>query len=49
MYFGRSGPDSHGLFPPQLESQCSDLDPEVAAALSMHLQPESLSPEMDFL
>ncbi|KAM7414081.1 hypothetical protein PAMA_019076 [Pampus argenteus] len=33
----------------QLESQCADLDPEVAAALSMHLDPHSLSPEMDFL
>ncbi|XP_039988971.1 Fanconi anemia group A protein isoform X2 [Xiphias gladius] len=28
----------------QLESECADLDPEVAAALSVHL-----SPEMDFL
>ncbi|XP_053175938.1 Fanconi anemia group A protein [Scomber japonicus] len=33
----------------QLESQCADLDPEVAAALSVHLDPRSLSPEMDFL
>ncbi|XP_041795312.1 Fanconi anemia group A protein-like [Chelmon rostratus] len=33
----------------QLESQCADLDPEVAAALSVHLDPHSLSPEMDFL
>ncbi|XP_050929308.1 LOW QUALITY PROTEIN: Fanconi anemia group A protein [Lates calcarifer] len=33
----------------QLESQCADLDPEVAAALSVHLGPQSLSPEMDFL
>ncbi|XP_071346052.1 Fanconi anemia group A protein [Trachinotus anak] len=33
----------------QLESQCADLDPEVAAALSVHLDPQSLSPEMDFL
>ncbi|KAM8891127.1 Fanconi anemia group A protein isoform 3-T3 [Spinachia spinachia] len=33
----------------ELESQCSDLDPEVAAALSVHLDPPSLSPEMDFL
>ncbi|XP_034391255.1 Fanconi anemia group A protein isoform X2 [Cyclopterus lumpus] len=33
----------------RLESQCADLDPEVAAALSMHLDPHSLSPEMDFL
>ncbi|XP_038562985.1 Fanconi anemia group A protein isoform X1 [Micropterus salmoides] len=33
----------------QLESQYTDLDPEVAAALSVHLDPHSLSPEMDFL
>ncbi|XP_044047745.1 Fanconi anemia group A protein [Siniperca chuatsi] len=33
----------------QLESQCADLDPEVAAALSVNLDPHSLSPEMDFL
>ncbi|KAF0040818.1 hypothetical protein F2P81_006716 [Scophthalmus maximus] len=33
----------------RLESQCADLDPEVAAALSMHLAAPSLSPEMDFL
>ncbi|KAM9854727.1 Fanconi anemia group A protein [Aulostomus maculatus] len=33
----------------QLESQCAGLDPEVAAALSMHLDPHRLSPEMDFL
>ncbi|KAM9351947.1 Fanconi anemia group A protein [Symphorus nematophorus] len=33
----------------QLASQCADLDPEVAAALSVHLDPHSLSPEMDFL
>nr|XP_046249117.1 Fanconi anemia group A protein isoform X2 [Scatophagus argus] len=33
----------------QLESQCADLDPEVAAALSVHLDSHSLSPEMDFL
>ncbi|KAL7401651.1 hypothetical protein ABVT39_002672 [Epinephelus coioides] len=33
----------------QLESQSADLDPEVAAALSVHLDPHSLSPEMDFL
>ncbi|XP_067445106.1 Fanconi anemia group A protein [Thunnus thynnus] len=33
----------------QLESYCADLDPEVAAALSVHLDPHSLSPEMDFL
>ncbi|XP_070763444.1 Fanconi anemia group A protein-like [Enoplosus armatus] len=33
----------------QLESQCADLDPEVAAALSVHLNPRILSPEMDFL
>ncbi|KAM4618892.1 Fanconi anemia group A protein [Polymixia lowei] len=33
----------------QLESQCAQLDPEVAAALSSHLGPDSLSQEMDFL
>ncbi|XP_040894604.1 Fanconi anemia group A protein isoform X2 [Toxotes jaculatrix] len=33
----------------QLESQCTDLDPEVAAALSALHSPHSLSPEMDFL
>ncbi|TKS73099.1 Fanconi anemia group A protein [Collichthys lucidus] len=33
----------------QLESQCADLDPEVSAALLVHLNPPSLSPEMDFL
>ncbi|XP_037623080.1 Fanconi anemia group A protein-like [Sebastes umbrosus] len=33
----------------QLESQCADLDSEVAAALSGHLDRHSLSPEMDFL
>ncbi|XP_023253185.1 Fanconi anemia group A protein [Seriola lalandi dorsalis] len=33
----------------QLESQCADLDPEVAAALSVHLHPQNSSPEMDFL
>ncbi|KAM9375887.1 LOW QUALITY PROTEIN: Fanconi anemia group A protein [Pholidichthys leucotaenia] len=33
----------------QLESTCADLDPELAAALSVHLDPHSLSPEMDFL
>ncbi|KAM8750465.1 Fanconi anemia group A protein isoform 3-T3 [Acanthopagrus schlegelii] len=33
----------------QLQSQCADLDPEVAAALSVHQDPHSLSPEMDFL
>ncbi|XP_071767373.2 Fanconi anemia group A protein [Centroberyx gerrardi] len=33
----------------QLESQCAELDPEVAAALSLHLGPDSLSQEMDFL
>ncbi|KAM4573595.1 Fanconi anemia group A protein [Odontesthes bonariensis] len=33
----------------QLESQCADLDPELAAALSVHLDLHSLSPEMDFL
>ncbi|XP_031697236.1 Fanconi anemia group A protein homolog [Anarrhichthys ocellatus] len=33
----------------QLESQCADLDREVASALSVHLDPHSLSPEMDFL
>ncbi|XP_067356273.1 Fanconi anemia group A protein isoform X4 [Channa argus] len=32
----------------QLESQCADLDPEVRAALSVHLDPHSLSPEIDF-
>lgn len=32
----------------QLESQCADVDPEVTAALSVHLSPHSLSPEMDF-
>ncbi|KAM4734789.1 Fanconi anemia group A protein isoform 2-T2 [Anableps anableps] len=33
----------------QLQSCCADLDPELAAALSVHLDPHSLSPEMDFL
>ncbi|XP_047201810.1 Fanconi anemia group A protein-like isoform X5 [Girardinichthys multiradiatus] len=33
----------------QLECQCADLDPELAAALSVHLDPHSLSPEVDFL
>ncbi|XP_034541105.1 Fanconi anemia group A protein-like isoform X2 [Notolabrus celidotus] len=33
----------------QLQSQCTDLDPEVAAALSLQLDPNSHSPEMDFL
>ncbi|XP_037834269.1 Fanconi anemia group A protein isoform X3 [Kryptolebias marmoratus] len=33
----------------QLESRCVDLDPELAAALSVHLDPHGLSPEMDFL
>ncbi|XP_034445145.1 Fanconi anemia group A protein isoform X2 [Hippoglossus hippoglossus] len=33
----------------RLESQCADVDPEVAAALSVHLGAPSLSPEMDFL
>lgn len=33
----------------QLESQCAELDPELAAALSVQLEPPSLSPEMDFL
>lgn len=33
----------------QLETQCTDLDPEVAAALSVQLDPHSLSPEMDFI
>ncbi|XP_069384578.1 Fanconi anemia group A protein isoform X2 [Paralichthys olivaceus] len=33
----------------RLESQCADLDPEVTAALSVHLSAPSLSPEMDFL
>ncbi|GLD72360.1 Fanconi anemia group A protein [Lates japonicus] len=32
----------------QLESQCADLDPEVAAALSVHSGSQSLSLEMDF-
>lgn len=31
----------------QLERQCADLDPELAAALCVHLEP--LSPELDFL
>lgn len=33
----------------QLQSRCAELDPEVASALSVHLDPHSLSPEMDFL
>ncbi|XP_061577263.1 Fanconi anemia group A protein [Cololabis saira] len=33
----------------QLEAQCAELDPELAAVLSVHLDPHSLSPEMDFL
>lgn len=33
----------------QLELRCVDLDPELAAALTVHLDPHSLSPEMDFL
>ncbi|XP_028304960.1 Fanconi anemia group A protein isoform X2 [Gouania willdenowi] len=33
----------------QLESRCTDVDLEVAAALSVHFDPPSLSPEMDFL
>ncbi|CAJ1057023.1 Fanconi anemia group A protein-like isoform X2 [Xyrichtys novacula] len=33
----------------QLQSQCADLDPEVAAALSVQLDPNSQSPIMDFL
>uniref|UniRef100_A0A3Q3IM50 Fanconi anaemia group A protein N-terminal domain-containing protein n=1 Tax=Monopterus albus TaxID=43700 RepID=A0A3Q3IM50_MONAL len=33
----------------ELETQCADLDPEVTTALSVHLDPHSLSPEMDFL
>ncbi|KAM3870011.1 LOW QUALITY PROTEIN: Fanconi anemia group A protein [Diretmus argenteus] len=33
----------------QLESRCAELDPEVAAALSLHLGPDSLSQVMDFL
>ncbi|XP_029377827.1 Fanconi anemia group A protein isoform X2 [Echeneis naucrates] len=33
----------------QLESQCADLDPEVAAALSVHLHLQNPSPVMDFL
>ncbi|XP_026166974.1 Fanconi anemia group A protein isoform X2 [Mastacembelus armatus] len=32
----------------QLETQCADLDPEVTAALSLHLNPHSLSPDLDF-
>lgn len=37
------------LLPVQLESRCADLDPELAAALSVQLEPPGLSPEMDFL
>ncbi|XP_035983093.1 Fanconi anemia group A protein isoform X2 [Fundulus heteroclitus] len=33
----------------QLECQCAELDPELAAALSVLLEPHSLSPEVDFL
>ncbi|XP_060933342.1 Fanconi anemia group A protein [Limanda limanda] len=33
----------------RLESQCADVDPEVAAALCVQLSAPSLSPEMDFL
>ncbi|XP_041651372.1 Fanconi anemia group A protein isoform X2 [Cheilinus undulatus] len=33
----------------QLQSQCAELDPEVAAALSVQLHSDSHSPEMDFL
>ncbi|XP_074533499.1 Fanconi anemia group A protein [Halichoeres trimaculatus] len=33
----------------QLQSQCAELDPEVAAALSEQPDPHSDSPEMDFL
>ncbi|KAG7281529.1 hypothetical protein CRUP_007563 [Coryphaenoides rupestris] len=33
----------------QLESLCAELDPEVAAALTTHLDPHSLSQEMEFL
>ncbi|XP_030641785.1 Fanconi anemia group A protein [Chanos chanos] len=37
----------------QLEAACGELDPEVAAALSVHLNPSSLSPDfspdLDFL
>ncbi|XP_029993188.1 Fanconi anemia group A protein [Sphaeramia orbicularis] len=33
----------------QLQTQCADLDPELASALSVHLDVHSLSPEMDFL
>ncbi|KAK2841725.1 hypothetical protein Q5P01_011925 [Channa striata] len=33
----------------RLQPRCADLDPEVAAALSVHLEPHSLSPEIDFL
>ncbi|XP_068595400.1 Fanconi anemia group A protein [Brachionichthys hirsutus] len=32
-----------------LQAQCADLDPDVASALSVHADPHSLSPEMDFL
>ncbi|XP_075996356.1 Fanconi anemia group A protein [Genypterus blacodes] len=33
----------------QLEARCAETDPEVAAALRVHLDSERLSPEMDFL
>ncbi|MED6295118.1 hypothetical protein CHARACLAT_028164 [Characodon lateralis] len=33
----------------QLECQCAELDPELAAALSVHLDPHRLGPEVDFL
>ncbi|XP_077371654.1 Fanconi anemia group A protein isoform X2 [Festucalex cinctus] len=33
----------------QLESQCVEFDPEVAAALSTHLDPHRISPELPFL
>ncbi|XP_056137246.1 Fanconi anemia group A protein [Lampris incognitus] len=33
----------------QLGAQCAELDPQVAAALSLHRTPNRLSPEMDFL
>lgn len=43
------GPFSLSCSLVQLKSQCEDVDPDVAAALSVHLSPDSLSPEMDFL
>ncbi|XP_029698010.1 Fanconi anemia group A protein homolog [Takifugu rubripes] len=33
----------------QLMSECKEADPDVAAALSVHLDPHSLSPQVDFL